>query len=164
MDQNAIELRPTTENDLDYILQAEQDPENRAFILPWTREAHAKACQDSDLLHRIIVCPQNGRIVGFLICGGATSPHRSLEFRRVVVTEKEKGFGRAAVRAVKELAFTQMRVHRLWLDVKEHNQRARALYRSEGFREEGLLRESLFNGAHFDSLVIMAMLESEYLS
>ena len=33
--------------------------------------------------------------------------------------------------------------HRLWLDVKEQNTRARAVYEKEGFRYEGTLRECL---------------------
>jgi RimJ/RimL family protein N-acetyltransferase len=50
----------------------------------------------------------------------------------------------------------------LWLDVKTHNDRARALYLSEGFREEGLLRECLKTGDGYESVFILSMLESEY--
>ena len=78
-----------------------------------------------------------------------------------MVVRKRRGYGRAIVRAVKELAFEELRAHRLWLDVKEHNARARALYRSEGFAEEGLLRECLRGPVRFESLIIMALLHHE---
>ena len=42
--------------------------------------------------------------------------------------------------------------HRLWLDVMDHNPRARHLYASEGFTHEGTLREALFREGRFVSL------------
>ena len=93
---------------------------------------------------------------------GLTSPHGSLEFRRVVVTAKGRGLGRAAVRAVKHFAFVEQKAHRLWLDVKAFNARARHLYTSEGFVEEGVLRECLRSDSGFDSLVVLSMLAPEY--
>jgi diamine N-acetyltransferase len=64
-----------------------------------------------------------------------------VEFKRIVVNEKGSGFGHEAVRLVKREVFERYRAHRLWLDVFEHNQRAKALYLSEGFKIEGMLRE-----------------------
>jgi diamine N-acetyltransferase len=46
--------------------------------------------------------------------------------------------------------------------VKSLNTRALALYRSEGFVEEGRLRDSVKTEDGYDSLVVMSMLESEY--
>jgi RimJ/RimL family protein N-acetyltransferase len=64
------------------------------------------------------------------------------------------------------MAFRDLRAHRFWLDVKQANARALALYASEGFIEEGRLRESVrvsSDGADgYDSLVVMGMLDREY--
>jgi RimJ/RimL family protein N-acetyltransferase len=60
------------------------------------------------------------------------------------------------------MAFRDLGAHRFWLDVKSLNERALALYRSEGFVEEGRLRESVRTDNGFDSLVVMSMLEPEY--
>ena len=60
------------------------------------------------------------------------------------------------------MAFRDLGAHRFWLDVKSANTRALALYRSEGFVEEGRLRESVRYGAGWDSLIVMSLLESEY--
>ena len=63
---------------------------------------------------------------------------------------------------MKRFAFEEREAHRLWLDVLEDNQRARGLYLSEGFIEEGRLREAVWTGERHASLVLMAMLASEY--
>jgi RimJ/RimL family protein N-acetyltransferase len=97
-----------------------------------------------------------------VILGGLANPDSSIEFRRIVVVRKGQGYGRAIVRAVRELAFDELQAHRLWLDVKEHNARARALYKSEGFSEEGLLRECIRGPAGFESLVVMSLLHHEF--
>ena len=60
------------------------------------------------------------------------------------------------------MAFRDLGAHRFWLDVKSANVRALTLYRSEGFVEEGRLRESVRNGAGWDSLIVMSLLEPEY--
>jgi mannose-6-phosphate isomerase-like protein (cupin superfamily) len=93
---------------------------------------------------------------------GLQNSNHSVEFRRLVITDKGCGFGRAAVKLVKKLAFEKMQAHRLWLDVKTQNCRARRLYESEGFVVEGILRECLKSEAGFDSLVVMSMLRNEY--
>ena len=43
-----------------------------------------------------------------------------------------------------------------------HNTRAKALYDSEGFVVEGVLRESVRTGAGFTSMVVMSMLQQEF--
>jgi diamine N-acetyltransferase len=158
-----VRLRPTTVADLDYVMDAEHDDENRVFVVPWTREQHGHALTDPDLMHRIIESAA-GVTVGFLLLAGLASPHGSVEFRRIVITRKGQGHGRAALRALRDLAFLELGAHRLWLDVKEHNARARHIYGSEGFVEEGVLRECIKGPEGFESMVIMSILETEYRS
>ena len=77
-----------------------------------------------------------------------------------------RGHGRAAIRLLAQMAFRDLGAHRFWLDVKARNLRAQALYRSEGFVEEGRLRESvrvMIDGADgYDTLVVMSLLDREY--
>ncbi|WP_326536991.1 GNAT family N-acetyltransferase [Pseudorhodoferax sp.] len=83
-----------------------------------------------------------------------------------MLQNKGQGLGRACVRLLKQLAFTQLRAHRFWLDVMSLNERAHRLYLSEGFVEEGRLRESVrvnIEGADgYDSLIVMSMLDREF--
>jgi diamine N-acetyltransferase len=155
-----VRLRPTTDADLDFVVKAEADPDISPFIIPWRHDRHAIALGDPDIAHLIAEDGVQNR-VGFVILGGLTNPDSSIEFRRIVVVRRGMGYGRSIVRAVKELAFKELKAHRLWLDVKAHNARARALYTSEGFAEEGLLRECIRGPAGFESLVVMALLYNE---
>lgn len=79
-----------------------------------------------------------------------------------MITEKDRGYGRQALRMVKRRSFEEADAHRLWLDVMDNNHRARHLYRSEGFVEEATLREAMFVGDRFVSLIVLSMLEDEY--
>lgn len=156
----SVRLRRTTEADLDFVLKAESDPDTQPYIIPWTRGRHAVALGDADIAYRIGEDYARNP-VGFVILGGLTNENSNIEFRRIVVAEKGKGYGRAMVQAVRELAFDELRAHRLWLDVKAHNERARTLYRSEGFIEEGVLRECLRVPDGYESLVVMSLLRHE---
>src|SRR5713226_2345590 len=158
----AVHLRPTTLDDLDFVLRAERDPDNHPFIVAWTREQHTAALHDSDLAHLTIEYGSTPNRAGFVILAGLANPNLSVELRRIVVTAKRIGIGRAAIGLVKRLAFRQHLAHRLWLDVIEHNERARRLYEAEGFIVEGVLRECLRHASGFASLIVMSMLASEY--
>jgi len=157
-----IQLRRTTTNDLPYVLAAERDEENSRFIAVWPEAKHRAALDDPDIAHLIIASQPDNQPVGFVILAGLQGEHRSIEFMRIVVTEKGKGYGGGAVRAIKRLAFETLSAHRLWLDVKEHNARARAVYEQAGFRYEGMLRECRKEPEGFASLIVMSVLEHEY--
>jgi RimJ/RimL family protein N-acetyltransferase len=157
-----IHLRPTIEKDLPFVLAAERAEDNRKYVAQWTQAMHEAALTNTDLRHLIIERLDDRTPVGYLILAGLDSPHQNIEFRRIVITEKGKGYGRDTLRLVKQFAFERQGANRLWLDVKDHNTRARKLYQSEGFIEEGTLRECFKTEDGFESLVIMSMLQSEY--
>jgi RimJ/RimL family protein N-acetyltransferase len=157
-----VSFRRTEPADLDYVLSLETDPDNSPHIIPWTREQHLQALSEDDTLHLQVEALDWGERVGFAILRGIAAEHDSIEFKRIVIGTKGRGFGRATVRLVKHLVFEQLSAHRLWLDVKQCNQRAKALYESEGFVVEGTLRECLKGYEGYDSIVVMSMLASEY--
>ncbi|HJU56200.1 MAG TPA: GNAT family protein, partial [Pyrinomonadaceae bacterium] len=157
-----IRLRRTAEGDLDFVLAAEGAEDNRRFVSQWTRGQHREAMSHPDLAHLVVESVEDGRSVGYVIMAGLRDANRAVEFRRVVITDKGKGYGREVLRAVKKMAFRELKAHRLWLDVKEHNRRARLLYESEGFVVEGVLRECVSAGGGWESLVLMSVLEQEY--
>jgi RimJ/RimL family protein N-acetyltransferase len=68
------------------------------------------------------------------------------------------------LRVAKKVSFDDLGAHRFWLDVKTHNTRARALYDSEGFVVEGVLRESVRVAGGFESLTVMSMLAPEFFA
>jgi RimJ/RimL family protein N-acetyltransferase len=153
-----LRLVPTTQADIAHVVAAEADDDTSPFILPWSAERHKTALADPDCAHLAIRHATTGDWLGFVLLFGLASPHHAIELRRVVCARKGAGIGRAAVRAVVALAFGELAAHRLWLDVKTTNTRARHLYTTEGFVEEGILRECLLGPDGFESLVLMSML------
>jgi diamine N-acetyltransferase len=155
-----ITLRRTEELDLDYVLSAEHSPENRAYVTQWLREKHLAVLTDPDIAHLIVEAEKR---VGYIILAGLQDPNETIELRRIVITKKGFGYGKAALQQVKQQAFEQYQAHRLWLDVKEHNHRAQALYKSAGFMLEGTLRQCLkTENGHYESLLLMSILREEY--
>ena len=163
---NGVRLRPTMLSDLDWVISVESDAANRPFITPWERTQHEGALRIPDCRHFIVEVGPDLPRAGFVILQGLRNPHGSMELKRVVLQRKGHGLGRACVRLLKRMAFRDLHAHRFWLDVKQLNTRALALYASEGFVEEGRLRESVrITGGDadgYDSLVVMSMLDREY--
>lgn len=157
-----VRLRPTMQSDLDFVLSLEQDPANLPFITPWERTQHEAAIRFPDFRHFIVEGGAGLESVGFVILIGCRSQHQSLELKRMVIRSKGEGYGRAALRVVKKVAFDDLGAHRLWLDVKKRNTRAKALYDGEGFVQEGELRESVRVENGFESMIVMSMLAAEF--
>ncbi len=157
-----LRLRPTMLSDLDFVGTVEDHPGNRPFITPWERVQHEGAVRFPDFRHFIVEAGAGYPSAGFVILQGCRNQHASIELKRIVLQPKGQGYGRACVRLLAEMAFRDLGAHRFWLDVKSENERALGLYRSEGFVEEGRLRESVRSGAGFDSLIVMSLLEPEH--
>jgi RimJ/RimL family protein N-acetyltransferase len=157
-----VRLRPTMLSDLDYVISVETDARNLPFITPWERPQHEGAVRFPDFRHFIVEAGADYERAGFVILQGCRNPHKSVELKRIVLQPKGRGLGRTCVRLLKQMAFRDLAAHRFWLDVKTLNQRAFELYRSEGFVEEGRLRESVRAGDGYDSLIVMSMLDREY--
>ncbi|CAN5322537.1 GNAT family N-acetyltransferase [soil metagenome] len=171
----SVRLRPTMLSDLDFVLTVEHDPDHIAYITPWERPQHEGAVRFPDFRHFIIEVATdspaanagggmaNGtEAVGFVILQGCRNHHRSIELKRMVVQTKGRGIGRQCIRLLKRMAFQDLHAHRFWLDVKGLNVRAKALYDSEGFIVEGVLRDAVMVDGGFDSLIVMSLLETEY--
>lgn len=157
-----VRLRPTMLSDLDFVITVENDAQNLPFITPWERTQHEGAVRIPDFRHFIVEAGAEYAPAGFVILQGCRNTHRSVELKRIVLQPKGQGLGRTCVRLLKQMAFRDLGAHRFWLDVKGTNQRAQRLYLSEGFVEEGRLRESVRSGEGWDSLVVMSMLDREY--
>ena len=162
IDGTQLRLRPTMLSDLDFVLSVERDAANLPFITPWERPQHEGAVRFPDFRHFIVEAGGGTRAIGFVILQGCRSQHRSVELKRIVLQTKGQGLGRVCVRLLKRMAFRDLRAHRLWLDFKAHNDRARALYASEGFAVEGTLRDAVRVGDGYESLVVMSILEAEF--
>lgn len=156
-------LRPTEENDLEFVVRIESEASADGVVTRQSFAEHEKYLTDEDVRHLIVEA--DGEAVGYLILAGLLdTENETIEFRRIVVAEKGKGYGRRALQLAKKIAFEELSAHRLWLDVIDFNERARRLYESENFRVEGVWREryKAQNGNGCESLIFMAILRNEY--
>jgi len=103
-----------------------------------------------------------GEIDGYVILRGLSEDSRSIELKRVVVATPGRGVGRRILTEILRIAFRELGAHRLFLDVFEDNARARHLYESLGFKQEGVMREAAQRDDRWFDLHLMSMLESEY--
>lgn len=158
----SVKFRAARQNDLAFITMLEGTSENAVFIQPWPLDKHILSLNNEDIRYYIIESAKDGDAVGFLILAGLLNPHGSLELTRIVISRKGGGYGSAAFRLLKHWAFAMQGIHRLWLDVKVHNERAIHLYKKMGFTLEGTLRECIKTGETYESLHIMSLLRSEY--
>jgi diamine N-acetyltransferase len=156
-----IVLKPTTPADLDWVLAVEGDPEIEPCITRWPASLHEAAMVSAAVRH-LIIADAAGKRLGYAILRGIGDPDPNIELMRLVVAERGRGTGRTALRLLKRLAFEELGAHRLWLDVVAANESARRLYISEGFVEEGILREAARRASGFASLVVMSILEHEH--
>ncbi|WP_224995552.1 GNAT family N-acetyltransferase [Cesiribacter sp. SM1] len=157
-----LSLIPTNAADLKDVIRMEHHPDNKEFIIPYSLSQHQQALESEDEAH-LKLTTEEGSTIGFVLLAGLNNPNQSVEFRRIVVALKGMGYGRQAVALVKEHCFEHLLCHRLWLDVFEDNGRARQLYKSEGFIEEGTMRECIKQDGIYRNLVFMSMLQREYL-
>ena len=155
-----ILLRPTQLTELPFILTVERHPENSLYIGQWSQPQHQTALSDADAAHLLAIC--HDQPVGYVILTGLQSPHRAINLRRIVVTEKGQGYGRQMLRSVKAITFNQLDCHCLWLDVIASNQRAKSLYESEGFVTEGILRDRWKTTKSYEPMLMMSLLETEF--
>jgi len=157
-----VTLKDAGEQDLGFVLGAERVAREGGFVGGWSEAEHRSALQAADVAYWTVLAEPDARPVGYVILRGLADKNDSLELKRVVVSETGRGYGRHALQLVKRLAFRRLGAHRLWLDVFEHNARARHLYTSEGFVLEGTLRECVKLPGGYASLHVMSLLAREY--
>jgi RimJ/RimL family protein N-acetyltransferase len=145
------------------ILRAEAAARRDGFVLGWSEAEHLDAMSRPGTTYFLVHDAGMGDAVGYAILRGLDDQvHHSIELKRFVVTVPGRGIGRAVLRELKRFAFDVHHAHRLWLDVFTDNARARHLYASEGFIEEGVLRECVRRGDAWASLVVMSLLAGEH--
>ncbi|GHJ15495.1 GNAT family N-acetyltransferase [Micromonospora sp. AKA38] len=152
MPTDALEVRPGAADDLAAMVAAETDPDTAVYLGETGPRFHDRALADAD--QEQLVARIDDEPVGFVVLAGLRSGAGRVELRRIVVSHRHRGagHGRALLRAAVARAYQQHRAQQVWLDVRVGNNRARALYESEGFRIEVIVPDPVRPG---DVLVVM---------
>lgn len=135
MDESVITigLRPTTADDLEFVLALEHHPDNHAFIGQWPRERHLEAIARADREHWIIERAEDAARLGYLIAYDVIAGGYGMYIKRIAVADPSRGVGRAALRAFAAHAFDVRHAASVCLAVRDYNDRARRAYRAVGF-------------------------------
>lgn len=131
MSANRIDLSYASEDQLSLFHALEQDEETAPYILPTTLEQHRQAFAREEIIYLSI---QNGATLAGYFILALDSDGSSVELRRIVVGDKGRGTGQAAMRALETWCLENLRRRRIWLDVFDFNSRGRHVYSSLGYR------------------------------
>jgi RimJ/RimL family protein N-acetyltransferase len=108
------------------------------------------------------IADSDDRVIGDVGLYNIHAVHRSAEFGIVVDRSTwGKGIGTRVMRAMVDYGFDELKLQRIELHVLADNERAIAVYRKLGFREEGRLRRAVFKGARLHDVLVMAVLSDE---
>ena len=133
-----IALRRASARDIPFIAECETRPGYAAFVGHWPDEEHAKTMSDPDWCY--LIGARGGVDGGFAILSGLHHRNQNMLLKRIAVRDAGAGFGRPFLACVMDWVFTETPSQRFWLEVVEHNPRARHVYKTLGFAEEGVTR------------------------
>lgn len=128
-----VSLRDTTREQLPRIHAMEQDPDTVGFIMPDTMEKHRREFDRDNVVYKSVYDARDEH-VGFVIFAIDTA-NASLEFRRVVISRKGRGFGKRVVALVDAVAADEFGCRRIWLDVFADNVIGRHIYEASGYTQ-----------------------------
>ena len=157
-----LRLRRATLDDLNYIMKLQFAPENLKFIVPFDEDYHRENFTCADKMDVIIEEVETGARVGYFMLRELDTP--CAEYTHVIIEKKGVGYGREALNLLLKWTFEIEKYHRVWIDCKEYNSIALKLYESSGFVREGILREIILTDGVWENLVVLGMLDREYLN
>jgi RimJ/RimL family protein N-acetyltransferase len=76
--------------------------------------------------------------------------------------QRRQGVGSAATKKMLSYAFDILGLRRIYLYVLEENEAAIHVYKKCGFRVEGNLRDHVYKGGRFQTLLLMGILAAEF--
>ncbi len=127
-----VALRATRPEDLPFVTGLERDGENAKIIGQWTDAQHLAAIHgEKGCWHRIV--EREGEPSGYLIAYDCREAVGGVYLKRVLVGDKERGTGTAAVAEFLEDVRSRLDPEFIWLHVYEWNERAQAVYCKLGF-------------------------------
>jgi ribosomal protein S18 acetylase RimI-like enzyme len=127
-----VTLRPSTPADLAWITGLERRADHLEAIGQWSDAEHLDAIHRRNGREHWII-ERDSRPAGYLIAYDCRAKGAGIYVKRILVDEKERGTGKAALAAFLADAFARPGVDVAWLIVRNGNDRARAVYEALGF-------------------------------
>lgn len=152
--------------DIDFIMEMENDAENRKFVWQGTREQHENEIVDEDTLLVVFWNKSDDGSKGAERIGYSLNAINRksdiFELRRIVINNKGEGYGRETIKALMKHAFGCLGTNRFWLDVYPDNVKGISLYESLGMHKDGILRQNYKSDRGYLDQIVYSILKDEY--
>ncbi len=132
--------------------------------LDWYIE-NANDIENADVLIYKVIHIESAKIVGHISLGSINRSEGSARITRILVgntSERGKGICQDMVKAILQIGFEGLKLHRISLGVYDFNISAIKCYEKAGFIREGLMRDVKKMQNNYWSMVEMIILENEW--
>lgn len=163
-----VTIRPITYADTENIVRwRNSDFVNKRFLYraQFTPESHnnwMKNMVETKKVYQFIInC--DGKDVGSIYLRDVDIQNKKAEYG-VFIGEKDylgKGVGTAATKLILDFAFTELKLHKVFLRVLSDNVGAVKSYEKSGFVQEGFFKDEIFADGKYESVIFMAIFNRE---
>lgn len=163
-DGKLVRLRAIEESDLETLARWVNDPEVMALTGPYTpipmgkqRRWYENLLADESTHVFAIEAIAENRLIG--TCGLYDIHWRIRKAElRIRIGDKDvwgKGYGTESTRLLTDFGFSDLNLHRIFLSVFAHNERAIRLYQKCGFQHEGVMKDHGYTDGRYTDVVYM---------
>jgi RimJ/RimL family protein N-acetyltransferase len=127
----SVELRDAQREELALFIEMESHADSRQFVGQNSLREHQSQFGNNQYLYLTIL--DERKPAGFfllVLCPDG----RSVDFRRIVVSEKNSGIGKRAITLMEAHCLSQLQRSRVWLNVYDFNHRGIHVYEKLGYR------------------------------
>ena len=120
---------------------------------------------DDERVSFVIAVGKNLQAVGEVVINEIDHDNHSGSIRISLFSEHDlnKGYGTEAMRLMVDYGFSELHLHRISLGVYAFNPRAIRVYEKIGFKQEGILRDTLYWDGEYIDEITMSILAHEWL-
>lgn len=164
MAASSINLHRARPADIDFIMATERAPGFERLVGRSSKDEHFMALAAPGIAY-LLGRSEGGEPMAFAIFRDIDDAHGNVCLKRIAVVRPGARFGSRFLHMVVDWAFREIPLHRLWLSVLADNLRALHVYRTQGFVEEGVMREAFrFPDETRADLIIMSLTRPEWIT
>lgn len=123
-----------------------------------------KQCIDAKNRYDFVIVEPEGHIIGESILNEIDTDLKCANYRVALFHNNSRncGIGSWAIKNTLAFAFDTLKLHRVELEVFSFNPRAIHSYKKAGFKQEGILKDSIKDGDNYGDTILMAILEDDW--
>ena len=123
-----------------------------------------KQCIDAKDRYDFVIVEPKGHIIGESVLNEIDEDLKCANYRVALFhnNSRNRGIGSWAIKNTLAFAFDTLKLHRVELEVFSFNPRAIHSYRKAGFKQEGILKDSIKDGDNYGDTILMAILEDDW--